>query len=199
MTHQHKHGHASFADIARAAARMNSPERDAWQRPEEIVAALGLRPGDTVADVGAGTGYMTAHLSRAVGRTGAVLALDAEPAMSAYLTSRIGELGPARVTPQHTRSDDPELAPASIDAALILDAWHHMSDRVAYARKLRAALKPGGRLVVVDATLEGEEGPPREMRVAADDVVQELIEAGFRASVAPASLPRHYVVWADSE
>ncbi len=80
-------------DPCKFEARWNNPERDHWQHPEEIVAALALTPGATVADVGAGTGYLVAHLSEAVGRSGTVIAIDMEQAMVTYLTSHKREAG----------------------------------------------------------------------------------------------------------
>src|SRR5688572_13035918 len=97
MRREHEHHHDAFVDPAKLATRWNDPERDRWQHPEEIVAALDLTPGATVADIGAGTGYMVAHLSKAVGENGKVIAVDVEPAMIEYLARRRGELGPAAI------------------------------------------------------------------------------------------------------
>lgn len=189
----HGHGHGAFVDAAKAAVKFNAPERDAWQRPGEILAALGLARGGTVADIGAGTGYLVAHLSRAVGAEGTVIAVDAEEAMIAYLTQRAGALGPATVRPVKAAFDDPGLAAESVDAIVLLDVWHHLEGRAAYATKLCAALKPGGRVAIVEATLEAEVGPPREMRVGPAEAVGELERAGLRARVAGTSMPRHFL------
>jgi predicted methyltransferase len=244
MHHHHGHGDEGFADAEKAAARLNSLERDAWQRPEVILAALGLSAGKTVADVGAGTGYMVGHLSRAVGERGTVVAVDVEEAMVAYLAERVSELGPARVETRQAGADDPGLARESVDAVLVLDVWHHLGmhhghgehgqqhhghgqhddvgesgsgdglqafdqeehwrsqwhplnqrhPRVAYAEKIFAALRPGGRLVVVEATMEAEVGPPAEMRIGPEVVERELVGAGFRVEVVRDGLPRHYLV-----
>jgi len=188
------HGGHAFTDPAELAKKWNAAERDAWQHPEEIVAALALQPGATVAEIGAGTGYMVAHLSKAVGERGTVIAVDAEEAMIAYVASRVEALGPATVRPQKVTHGDPKLPPESVDAILTLDTWHHIDERVEYARKLYAALRPGGRLVVVDYHVDAEVGPPQEMRVSPQQVVAELAEAGFRAEIADESMPRHYMV-----
>jgi predicted methyltransferase len=251
------HSNEGFADAERAAARLNSPGRDVWQRPEVILAALQLTAGMTVADVGAGTGYMVGQLSRAVGERGTVVAVDVEEAMVAYLAERAHELGPARVEPRQAGADDPGLGRESVDAVLVLDVWHHLGvhhlghgarhhgkqhdgvgapgtgnelqafdrgeettavdlqssarfggllcsgkasgtpqlhPRVAYAEKIFAALRPGGRLVVVESTLEAEVGPPVEMRIGPEVVERELVGAGFRVEVVRGGLPRHYLV-----
>jgi predicted methyltransferase len=189
----HNRGHA-FADPAGRAKAWNDPARDAWQRPDEIVTALALAPGATVADLGAGTGYMVAHLSRAVGEDGTVVAVDASAEMVAYLTKRSADLGPARIVPRKVGPDDPELQPASVDAVLTLDTWHHVTGREAYARKVYAGLKRGGRVVVVEHTVESEVGPPAAMRLAPAQVARELGAAGFRTEVVRETMPRHYVV-----
>jgi predicted methyltransferase len=187
----HKH---AFTDPAEKARKWNDPERDKWQHPEEIVAALALKPGATVADIGAGTGYMVAHLSKAVGTDGTVIAVDAEAAMVEYLTKRGTELGPARIVPRKVGPDDPELQPASVDGVLTLDTWHHVKGRETYARKVYEGLKRGGRFVVVDYEPDAEVGPPKEMRLEPAQVKKQLEAAGFRAEVVRESMPRHYMV-----
>ena len=194
MHQDHGRRHGAFANPEKAAAKWNSPERDAWQCPAEIVAALDLRAGATVADIGAGTGYMVAHLSAAVGEKGAVIAIDAEDVMIEYLSHRIEALRPATVKPQKVGVDDPNLPNESVDAILILDVWHHIGGRLDYAEKLHAALKPRGMLVIVDSETKAEIGPPRDMRIAPEEVQAELVAAGFRAEVAGESMPRHYMI-----
>ncbi len=186
--------HHAFADPAERAKKWNDPARDAWQRPEEIVAALALTPGATVADIGAGTGYMVAHLSKAVGLGGTVLAVDASAAMVEYLADHRADLGPARIVPRKVGPDDPELPNAGVDAVLTLDTWHHVRGREAYARKVFEGLKRGGRFVVVDYEVGAEVGPPAAMRLASGQVAKHLEAAGFRVEVVRESMPRHYLV-----
>lgn len=193
MRQEHHHHHA-FSDPEELAKKWNTPERDQWQRPEKIIEALALEPGATVADIGAGTGYMVAHLSRAVGNDGTVIAIDAEAAMVAYLTKYRDQLGPASVVPRQVGLNDPELPPSSVDGVLILDLWHHLSSQEAYAKKVFDSLKPGGRFVVVDYRLDVEVGPPTEMRIAPAQVVQQLEAAGFQIEAVEDALPRHYLV-----
>ncbi len=187
----HKH---AFADPAERAKKWNDPERDTWQHPEEIVAALALKPGATVADIGAGTGYMVAPLSNAVGKSGTVIALDAEAAMVEYLTKRSADLGPARIVPRKVGPDDPELPTASVDGVLMLDTWHHVKRREAYAGKVYEGLKRGGRFVVVEYEVDAEVGPPKAMRLEPGQVAKQLEAAGFRVEVVRESMPRHYMV-----
>lgn len=191
MHGNHKH---AFADPAGRAKTWNDPARDEWQRPEEIVAALALKPGATVADIGAGTGYMVAHLSRAVGAGGTVVAIDSSAEMVEYLAKRSADLGPAKIVPRRVGPDDPEFPPASVDAVLTLDTWHHVNGREAYAKKVYDGLRRGGRFVVVEYTVDSEVGPPRAMRLSPEQVAKQLVAAGFRAEVVKESMPRHYLV-----
>lgn len=189
--HGHHHGFANPAELAKT---WNDPERDTWQHPEEIVAALALKPGMTVADIGAGTGYMAVRLSRAVGKEGTVIAIDAEAAMINYLASRRDDLGPAEIVPRKVGMDDPELQSDSVECVLTLDTWHHIRGREAYARKVHEGLKRGGRFVVVDWEVDADSGPPAEMRIGSGRVMKELELAGFRGEIVTESMPRHYMV-----
>lgn len=189
--HNHKH---AFADPAERAKKWNDPERDKWQQPEEIVAVMALKPGATVADIGAGTGYMVAHLSKAVGQGGTVVAIDASAEMVEYLAKRSADLGPAKIVPHKVGPDDHELQTASMDGVLTLDTWHHVKGQEAYAKKVYKGLKQGGRFVVVEYEVESEIGPPKEMRLEPAQVTKQLEEAGFRVEVVRESMPRHYMV-----
>ncbi len=192
--HGHVHGHHGHHDPETWAKKLDDPARDEWQKPAEVVAALALEPGMVVADVGAGTGYFESHLGRAVGPSGKVLALDFDPDLVAHVEKRCAKAKLGNVEARLVAPDDPRLAAASVDRLLLVDSWHHLADRVAYAKKLRSALRPGGRIVIVDHVPDAPEGPPPEMRVRTAEVVAELDAAGFRSRVVPDSLPRHFIV-----
>lgn len=183
-----------FEDPEQWAKQFDNPERDAWQKPDEVVALLQLSAGMKVADVGAGTGYFEARLSRAVGPTGSVLALDVEEGMVKYIAERAKREGLANVTASKVELDDPKLAAGSVDRVLVVDVWHHISGREAYAAKLRDALVPGGFVAIVDFTLEATHGPPKEHRLHPDQVKKELSAAGLTAELATETLPDQYVV-----
>lgn len=196
--HGHHGGgmHHGFKDVARWVKVFDHPEREQWQQPAAVVAAMTLEPGMTVADIGAGTGYFLPHLREAVGETGRVLALDIEPNMVAYMTERATQAGWTNVEARTIPTDDPKLPAASVDRVLFVNTWHHVSHRQAYARKLARALKTDGQLVIVDFTMTSDKGPPKRHRLAPDVVIQELTAAGFEARVVPAPLPNQYVVTA---
>ncbi len=192
--HGHQAGHHhSFADVERFAAIFDDPARDAWQRPADVAAMLELSPGLTVADIGAGTGYFLPHLSPAVGDEGAVLALDVEPNMVEHMRARAAEAGLTNVTARVVDPADPGLAPGSVDRVLIVDTWHHIEDRPAYAARLAEALRPGGFVLVVDFTMDAPEGPPPAMRLRPEQVAEEL-GAALEVEQLTEELPRQYVI-----
>ncbi|MCA9554990.1 MAG: methyltransferase domain-containing protein [Myxococcales bacterium] len=189
-----RHMEHAFDDPEAWAKRFDDPARDAWQKPEEVVALMALSPGQTAADIGAGTGYFLPHLSRAVGPEGKVLGLDIEPKLVAYMNARAAKEGLANVEAKQVAPDDPGLSPASVDRVLIVDTWHHIDRRGEYAQKIRAGLRPGGALFVVDFTLDSPHGPPAEFRLSAESVRDTLLAAGFEAEVLEETLPNQYVV-----
>jgi ubiquinone/menaquinone biosynthesis C-methylase UbiE len=184
------HRFESADDWAKA---FDDPARDAWQRPDEVIAALHLTPQMAVADLGAGTGYFTVRLARAVPQ-GAVLATDVEPDMIRYLTERATREHLGNVRAELATQADPRLAPASLDRVLIVDVWHHVADRSALATAIARALRPGGEVAIVDFTLAASHGPPAHHRLAPEVIIGELRAAGLDASLAPLTLPEQYVV-----
>jgi predicted methyltransferase len=176
------------------AKEFDDPARDAWQKPAEVVGLMKIAPGMTVADIGAGTGYFEPHLSRAVGASGKVLALDVEPDMVRYLGERVKREKLANVEARTAQLADPGLGKASVDRVLIVDTWHHIDARPAYAAKLLEGLKPGGLVVIVDFTMEAQHGPPKEHRVPPEKVAAELKAAGLSTQIATETLPEQYVV-----
>jgi len=199
--HGHGHGHGSggplvhrFERAEEWAAEFDSPERDAWQKPADVVAAMQITPGMTVADLGAGTGYFLPYLSRAVGTSGKVLALDVEADMVRYMTERAARQKLSNVQAKQVAFDDPQIADGSVDRILVVDVWHHIPARERYAARLHAALRPGGAVVVVDFTEESRRGPPKQHRIRPEQVTAELRAAGMNAEVVAESLPDQYIV-----
>ena len=184
-----------FEDVEHWVSVFDDPERDAWQKPGEVVAALGLRPGDVVADVGAGTGYFNPYWSRAVGSGGAVLAVDVEPRLVAHLRDRAEREGTRNVVPILGSADDPRLPPGAVDVAVLVNTYHHIDRRRDYFRRFGRFLAPGGRLVIVDWRADGEVpvGPPPEHRLPAERVAEELGTAGFVPVGGVDFLPYQYI------
>ena len=176
------------------AKEFDDPTRDAWQQPAHVVAAMQVAPGMTVADVGAGTGYFEPYLSRAVGPTGHVLALDIEPDMVRHLRERATREGLANVEAREVSATDTQIGAATVDRVLVVDTWHHIADRTTYVARLRSALRPGGEVIVVDFTPEAHRGPPPAHRILPGEVVRELAAGGLDARIVDAGLTDQYVV-----
>jgi ubiquinone/menaquinone biosynthesis C-methylase UbiE len=184
----------SFERAEDWARLFDHPSRDAWQKPDEVVALADLSPGMSVVDVGAGTGYFMTRLSRAVGPRGSVVATDIEPDMVRYMKERAAREKLVNVQVVTAPVDDVGVPAASADRILIVDVWHHIADRERYAAKMARALKPGGAVLVVDFTMETRRGPSPSHRLPPDRVIAELTAGGLVAEVATESLPDQYVV-----
>lgn len=195
-THKHGSKQHTFEDAERWSKVFDAPERDGWQKPAHVVELMEIEPGSTVADIGAGTGYFLPHLSAAVGPEGAVLALDIEQSLIDHMTERAAKAGLDNVEARVCQPDDPQLADGSVDRVVIVNTWHHISDRRAYAAKLAEGLSVGGSVFVVDFTLETERGPSADHKLAPDIVMAELSSAGLEVSMVEETLPDQYVVQA---
>jgi arsenite methyltransferase len=172
---------------------LDDPERDSWQKPEEVVRALDLRPGATVADLGAGTGYFTVRFARPVGPQGRVLAVDIDPKLLERVRQRSTDLKLENVETVLAAADDPHLRTGSVDVIFICDVIHHIENRPAYYRLLGKALKPGGRLAIVDFHKRPMPvGPSIEMKIAREELIGEVEASGFRLVREHTILPHQY-------
>lgn len=185
----------SFADVERWTTVFDQPGRDQWQKPDQVVTALTIRPGMVVADLGAGTGYFLAYLSRAVGPQGTVLAVDTEANLVDHMRARAAKEGFSNVVPVLAANDDAHLPARGVDRILILDTYHHIGDRLNYFERLRAALKPEARIVIVDwHKRQLPEGPPVEHKLAREQVIEEMRMAGYQLAGENDQLPYQYVL-----
>lgn len=162
---------------------LERPERDAYQKPEEVMRVLALRPGERVADIGAGSGYFTLRVARAVGPEGRVRALDINDPLLELLRERVAAAGLTNVEVTKVERDDPKLAPGEVDTILMVDTLHYIQDRPGYARKLAAGLAPGGRVVIIDFLPKPIEerpwGPPPEQEMPRAEVDAAMAAAGL--------------------
>ena len=182
-----------FNDVERWVKVFDAPERDAWQKPADLTAALKIRPGMVVADLGAGTGYFLNYLSKAVGPAGAVLAIDTEPEMVAHIGRRVREAGVTNVIPVLAQPEEPFLPPGRVDRVLIVDTYHHIDDRLNYFARMRDALAPAGRVVIVDYHKRPlPVGPPVEHKLPREHVLDEMRQAGWRLASEHDILPYQY-------
>ena len=156
--------------------------RDAWQKPDEILNALGIKKGQTVADIGAGSGYLTVKLSERVGEGGAVFAEDIQQEMLDYMNKRLTEKGIKNVTLVLGAMDDPKLPSNSLDVAILLSTYHEIAQPIDFIKKIKRALKPQGRLAILEFSDESPIGPPIQVRLPEELVIHEAQKAGFTLS-----------------
>lgn len=182
-----------FNDIAIWVKVFEDPARDKWQQPEEVVRKMKLKRGDAVADIGAGTGYFTRRFAATVGPEGSALGLDIEKSMIEYMREDAKKLNLKNYTARIVKTDDPELAPGSVDVAFLCNTYHHIKARVNYFKKVAGSLKPGGRLVIVDFYKKKlPYGPPPDHKLAKNVVIEELRQAGYSLKQELHFLPYQY-------
>ena len=185
--HTHRH---SFGGAEKWAQVFDDPQRDAWQKPHEVIQALSLEPDAVIADIGSGTGYFSARLANMLPKA-RVYGVDTEPDMVKYLAERARRDGLQNLSAVAGATDDPRL-PAMVDAVLMVDVFHHIDHRERYFRKLRDSLKPGGRVAIIDFRMDSPDGPPKSMRIAPARVKAELKSAGYALVREHRFLPKQY-------
>jgi arsenite methyltransferase len=185
--------HRLHTDPKAYIASLDDPARDAYQKPHEVLMALNLQPGETVADIGAGSGYFTLRLARHVGDNGRVYAVDVSPDMILHLNRKIHDLQLKNVLTILAPPDNPLLPDASIDRFLICDTWHHIQNQNEYLALIKKALKPGGQVVMIDfQKRELPVGAPMEMKIAREDLIRQMESNGFRLVKEHTFLPYQY-------
>jgi predicted methyltransferase len=165
-------------------------DRDQWQQPDKVSAALQIREGAEIADLGAGGGYFTFHLAKATGAQGKVYAVDVDKETNELIAERAKKNGFDNVTTILAKSNDPLLPKSGVDLIFTSNTYHHLDNRVVYFSNLRQYLKPGGRSAIIDfdrrAWLEGlfRHYTPGEF------IKREMEHAGFRLEQEPTFLDR---------
>ena len=165
-------------------------DRDDWQLPQRVLSALELRPGDRVADIGAGGGYFSFRFAEAVGPEGRVYAVDVDDDMLAYLEERVAEEGHENVEVVRGAFEDPLLPDGQIDLVFLSNTYHHIQDRPTYFHGVRRDLSPGGRVAILE--LDDRSWLPRTIGHFSepDAVAREMEEAGYRRVADHAFLDR---------
>ena len=173
---------------------LEAPDRDIWQRPDQIMDAMAIAEASVVADIGAGSGWFTIRLARRVGPNGLVYAEDVQKEALTAISRRVTAEGLTNVRPVLGQQGDPRLPRSRLHAALIVDAYHESEERVSLLGNLARSLRPDGRIGVVDFKLEGGAGPgpPMDERVSPETVVNEAKQAGLRLLSEEKFLPFQY-------
>jgi SAM-dependent methyltransferase len=182
--------HHDFVDADKWAGVFDDPARDEWQKPHEVMLALELAPDATVADIGSGTGYFTVRLSHFVPK-GRVYGVDIEPKMVKYLAERAEKSGLRNITAVAGKPDDPML-PQPVDRVLLVDTYHHVGDRERYFARMRASLKAGARIAIIDFSEQSPVGPPVADRLSPALVASEMDAAGYKLLQHHDFLPNQY-------
>src|SRR5207249_11786123 len=181
-----------FAAVMAAAGAdwLDRPERELEEAPDEALNIIGIKKGSTVADVGAGSGYMTVRLTKRVGANRVVYAVDIQQAMLDLLDNRLkaGRIG--NVRPVLGVPDDANLPANAIDLAILVDVYHEFSQPQAMLRRLHDALKPGAKLVLLEYRKEDPSIPIRpEHKMSVAEAKMELEPEGFRLGRVDDGLP----------
>lgn len=172
---------------------LEDPKRDDYQKPHEVLTALNIKPGEVIADIGAGTGYFTFKLAHHVGNKGKVYAVDVSPDMIKHINRRIRDSKAANVTAMLAENDDPLLPDQSVNRFFICDVWHHIDDQKKYLAQMKKMLKPGGEVVMIDFhKKELPFGPPMQMKIAREDLIKQLESNGFKLAKEHTFLPHQY-------
>jgi len=172
---------------------LETERRDKWQKPAEVLKALEISNTSVVADIGAGGGYFTEKFSKYLGPSGHVYATDVQDVMIEKLKERVAERRLNNVEVIRGKFDDPMLPEASCDLVFFSSVYKEIDGRIDYMKKIKTALKSGGRVAIIEF-LPGLKtvGPPMEMRLKPEQVIQELFAAGFTLVKIYDFLPREY-------
>ena len=176
-------------------------DRSKWQKPAEVIKALGLKPGMTVADIGAGSGYFTRRFARAVGPSGKVYAVDISKDILNYLKKRSDKEGLRDIVTVLGKPDDPMLPAGALDVAFFAATTHHIAHRTSFFEKVYTALKPNGRMAVIDFPPEAHANgwcphQPAEL-IPSWEIIREAEDAGFKLDRTYNFIPRQYFIVLD--
>jgi ubiquinone/menaquinone biosynthesis C-methylase UbiE len=200
VAEQANRGYETSQDRSRVAQNLDNPDREDDQKPRELLAAIGVKPGDVVADIGTGVGFMLPYLAAAVGPQGRVYAEDIFPDFLEKAQHKIDEHGWKNVTTVLGNEKDAKLKAGAIDLALILDVSHHFNYPNEVLASLRNSLKPGGRLAAIDFYRSRKhprmtkERLEEHIRLDRDGFAAEIRAAGFAFERQFDHLPHQYVL-----
>lgn len=174
----HSQSHDVFNSPDKFVEKFDGPERDEWQKPDEVISSFNLTDDATVAEIGAGTGYFAIRIAEQV-KDGQIVCFEQAPKMAEYLGKRVKELGLVNVEVRTDGIDGILTLDKQADLIFSVDVYHHIQDRVRFFAQAAQKLSPEGKMVIIDRTGEKIEGQPTGHRVPADKVKEEMKEAGF--------------------
>jgi ubiquinone/menaquinone biosynthesis C-methylase UbiE len=195
-SHEHRRQH-QLPNVTEYLDRLDRPDRDLDQKPAEVIQALDLKPGMAVADLGSGSGYFTRRFLESVAPGGTVYAIDVEPKALDYIRDHLSPAQPntSSLAFIHADPDNSKLKAGSVDLLFLCNTYHHIENRPRYFSHAAEAIRPGGRLVVIDFYADhrsGDLGFPKDHLVSHQRVIDELTGAGYRLAREHTFLPRQY-------
>jgi predicted methyltransferase len=174
---------------------LTRPDRDAEEQPDRVVRELGIQPGSTVADLGAGVGYFTWRLAGAVGETGKVIAVDIQPGMLERLKQNLAERDIHNVDAVLGAEDDPRLPAGQVDLVLLVDVYHELQEPELTMERVRQSLKPGGRVVLIEYRKEDPSIPIQPLhKMTVREVRDELEPMGLQFVELKSFLPTQHII-----
>ncbi len=198
--HDNKEGHSAGSaneymhqvPVEELVERFESPERDAYQKPERVLEFLGDIEGKTIMDIGAGSGYFSIKLAR---KGALVIAADVNDEFQAFLKDRITKEQLQNITTRKIPYDSPGLEVGEVDMVLIVNTYHHIENRPDYFAKVKTGIKENGKLVVIDFFDADIPVGPKHHKISIDTVISELKKAGYtQFEVNVTLLPYQYII-----
>jgi len=196
MSSQGQHSHNKnkpFESLEKYISFLDEPGREEWQKPGKVIEVLRIKQGDSIADIGAGSGYFTIPFAKTVGEEGSVYAVDIEQGMLDHIKQQADSEKLSNIPLIKVDADSSGLKEKSVDLVFICDTYHHIENRKVYFQKLKGAMKKNGRLAIVDfQKKEMSFGPPLWMKIKREDVINEIEDAGFKLEEEYYFLPYQY-------
>ena len=193
---QEGHQHERMPTVMEYLDRLDRPERDQEPKPAQVVDALALTQGMSVADLGAGSGYFTRRFVEAIGDTGKVYVIDIEPEALKYIEESLVHMHRSfEAEFILARPDNPKIPVQSVDLVFVCNTYHHLEGRPTYFHNIKSSLKPGGRVAIIDFYHDersGELGFPKRHLVSKEKAMEEMAEAGYRLAKEHTFLPKQY-------
>jgi ubiquinone/menaquinone biosynthesis C-methylase UbiE len=174
-------------------ASLDAPQRDAGQKPDQVIAALAIKQGETIADIGAGSGYFAFRFSRVVGNNGRIYAVDSNSDMIRHMNRRIRDLKLKNVATVLSDPDDPLLPTEMVDRFFICNTWHQIENKTKYLSVMKRMLRKGGQLIIIDYKKKAfPAGLPPEMQLSRKEAASQIESAGFKLVNDLSFLPDQY-------